>query len=176
MADQPDVWSCQDATYVSHPVVRCVLTALPRITTIFMRLPDGFIMDLWDGTAGSLSRIDDPATTYTHGELRAVLGAIIADVAPDRILTMDSINSADFDHPDHVASARFATEAAQDWGQIDTVDVYRGYSIMLSPPNLTQAEHDEKVRLMGLYGATVPPGSDYDAWCWRQYSSPLSIP
>jgi hypothetical protein len=55
--------------------------------------------------------------------------------------------------------------------------MYRGYTAYVDPAtrapwprNLTQAQHDEKVRIMGVYnGGPITPGDIYDEWCWRYY-------
>lgn len=177
MAGARDAWSCQTGAYAGHGVSRCTLADVPRVSTIFMRLPDGFVMTLWDGSASSLQRIDDPSTSYTHAQLSSALAAMMAEVVPTRMLAMDGTGMfGNDDHPDHVASALFAQEAAQSYAQLDVLYMYRGYSI--SPPtpiNLSPAQHDEKVRLMGLYQSDVAPGDTYDDWCWRQYSYPIAI-
>jgi LmbE family N-acetylglucosaminyl deacetylase len=175
MANAPNNWACATATYSGHAVERCVLSDLPRISTIFMRLPDGRVMTLWDQSVSSLSRIDDSSTTYNRNDLSAALAAIMAEVTPTNLLTMDSTMSFGDDHPDHFASALFALEGARIYGQLDVLSIYRGYSSSLEVANLSTDQYNEKVRLMDLYEAGVPAGSDYDSWCRRQYSYPLDV-
>ena len=146
---------------------------LQRISAIFIRLPDQSILDLWNGTPQH--RYDDPGITYNHDDLTSVLSAIMVEMIPNHILTMDNTNAFSGDHPDHYGSAYFALEAAQNWNGLGSLQSYRGYSVTLDGRNLTTPQHDEKVRLMGLYGAGVGAGSDYDDWCWRQYSSSVSV-
>src|SRR5262249_41955436 len=95
-----------------------------------------------------------------------------------KIGTLDSSFSFGPDeHTDHVASALFALEAAHGYAATYELKMYRGYTeyqtwdanVQNEARNLSQADHDEKVRIMVAYGASVDPGGLYDEWIWRRY-------
>lgn len=184
-------WQCGNATYSGHPVVRCDLATAP-ISAIFLRLPDMSIGRLWGPPADpdptmhltQVSQIADSGTTatYTTQDLIDVLTAIMNDFVPSTILTMDSTMAYNsnapqqgsligtFDHPDHMGSGFFALAAAQVYHRYDSVRIYRGYTTLGVPPNLSQAQINEKESIFEIYGADhngAPTCADYDE-CQRQ--------
>jgi len=195
VAQQPNDWTCAAQTYLTNKVVRvCTLSTQPLVSVVFMRLPDGGtdpinqpgMAALWAGSVPSLTsltRPDDtpptPSSTYTRSELVQVLAALIADFAPDRIGTQDSTQAYGPDHADHVASAQFALEAEHTYARSHELRMYRGYNVDVwwtppvpSPevPNLSPAQHNEKLRVMEAYGGTLPPGSQWEPFCSRRYA------
>jgi hypothetical protein len=180
MAGVSSNWSCAFATYLGHTVQRCELSPLPRITAIFLRLHDGAIETLWgmplvNNPVASLATIADSmlATSYTRAELIAVLTEIMRQSGAGHVLTMDSTlayGSQFYDHHDHIACGFFALMAAQAYGHVDGVRIYRGYTSQFDPTiTLAQGQIDRKDQLMVTYGAggCIAP---YNLWCPHQVS------
>ncbi|NUR86668.1 MAG: PIG-L family deacetylase, partial [Nonomuraea sp.] len=74
------------------------------------------------------------------------------------------------DHPDHVASARFAAAAAA--GRGISVVAYRGYPMTGWSPNLGGRACELKRQVFRVYRAhdyRVRPGWRYGAWLERMY-------
>jgi len=180
-----NVWSCGSRTYAGKTAQFCTLTAQPLVTTVFLRLPDGGLPQLFFTDSGppfwitpvSSENTVDGANTYTRANLISVLAAIITEVAPQRLGTLDSTLANGDDHTDHVTSAMFTLEALHTTAGVSEVRAYRGYSMFQNwfavptpmARNLTTAQHNEKTRLMTAYGSTPATGDLYDEWCWRQY-------
>jgi LmbE family N-acetylglucosaminyl deacetylase len=133
----------------------------------------------------------DGTTTYTRADLINTLAAIMNDFSPTRIGTLDDSQiygpaNGSYDHNDHISSAFFAFEATHAYGQPHDLRLYRGYNTYIDPnggwtgspqpesPNLSQAEHDEKVRVFNAYSLAsgngpIQPNDGYDRWVWRRF-------
>jgi hypothetical protein len=167
-------WSCATNTYAGKPARVCTMTAHPLVSVVFLRIHDGQVDQLLNGTnvgtAGS-------TVTFNSGELTATLSAILAETQPNWVGTLDGSLAHGGDHPDHITSAFFAFDVARLDGAARTPVMYRAYSIWGTgnepadePRNLTAAQHAEKARIMGIYqGGDITPDEDYDQWCWRHY-------
>jgi LmbE family N-acetylglucosaminyl deacetylase len=192
VAQQPNDWTCQLQTYLTDKVVRvCTLTTQPLVSVVLMRLPDGGstpsqpgMTALWAGSVPQLTsrtRLEVPSTpssTYTRSQLVQVLAAMIADFAPDLIGTQDSTLAYANDHADHIAGAQFALEADHTYTRPHDTWMYRGYNVNIwwgsvpaaEVPNLSQAQHDEKLRIMEIYGGLLPANDPWQPFCWRRYA------
>jgi len=174
MAGVADSWSCASASYGGKPTRRCTLTARPLVSSLFIRVLDGRAGDLYDGaTVGTA----DGATTYTKAQMMTTMSAIITEFQPTIVGTLDGTFGYGGDHPDHIAAALFAMDAARADGVPRVLKMHRGYTIFNDTPppdaearNLTSAEHAEKARIMGVYeGGPLVVNDIYDQWCWRFY-------
>ncbi len=125
MAGVPDVWTSSDAGVAGHPMPLLTLSGNPRISVVFMRLPDGMVPGTGSALYGyqSLQRLytdviptvtaDDNSSSYTKQDLTAALTALMDSYAPDRINTQDYAGVfGDGDHSDHHAAAFFTRDAA----------------------------------------------------------------
>ncbi|MEO5770118.1 MAG: PIG-L family deacetylase [Polyangia bacterium] len=169
-------WSCAMANYGGKSPRRCVLTAHPSVRAIYLRILDGKVPDVITGTANTI----DSSTTYTGAQLTDVLTAILAEVQPGKVGVLDASQVHGSDHPDHVASARFAFDVGRADGVVRELTMYRGYS-MAEPsfataplpaaesPNLSPAQYDEKSQIVQVYQPTPQPDPDFDLWCHRMY-------
>jgi LmbE family N-acetylglucosaminyl deacetylase len=185
MAGVANTWNCGNHTYAGKTAILCTLPAQSLVSVVFLRLPDGGLPALWATDSGppfwvtpvASENTVDGVNTYTRSDLINVLSAIMTDVAPQRLGTLDSTLANGDDHTDHVTSGMFALEAVHAYGSVPEIKVYRGYSMFQNwfavptpmPRNLTTAQHNEKTRLMTAYGSTPATGDLYDEWCWRQY-------
>jgi LmbE family N-acetylglucosaminyl deacetylase len=186
MAAVDNTWVCTTQTYAGKNATQCTLTPKPQVSLIFLRLPDGKVAQLWATnsvapfwvTPASSETTVDSAVTYTRAQAISTLRAIITASTPTKIGTLDgTLAYGPDEHPDHAASALFALEAAHGYTGTYELKMYRGYTefqtwdanVLNEARNLSQADHDEKVRIMVAYGAAVDPGSFYDEWIWRRY-------
>lgn len=178
----PCPWSCAAATYLNHDVWQCKLQAF---TAIFLRLPDGQVGGFWgppveDSALDSLSPIAEAGgSPYTRQGLIDVLANIMAQLAPAQILAMDSsmaYNSTQgegtFDHTDHMGAGFFALAAAQAYRGHTQFRIYRGYTAVTEPDNVSSSMFDEKQRLMNAYAPSGYPDcvTAYPAFCRHQIS------
>jgi LmbE family N-acetylglucosaminyl deacetylase len=185
MANVANTWSCQSKTYAGKTATLCTLTPQPRVSLLFLRLLDGGLPALWATDSGppfwvapvSSEPTVDGANTYTRSQLISVLAAVMSEVSPERVGTLDGTLANGDDHTDHMTTALFTLEAVHAYGAVPEVRMYRGYSMFQNwmdvpapmPRNLTTAQHNEKLRLMTAYGSPPVSGDLYDEWCWRQY-------
>jgi LmbE family N-acetylglucosaminyl deacetylase len=185
MANVASTWSCTSKTYAGKTGQLCTLTPQPLVSLLFLRLPDGGLPTLWATDSGppfwvtpaGSEHTVDGANNYTRADLISVLAAIITDFAPQRVGTLDGTMAYGDDHTDHYTSSMFTLEAVHSLGSVPELRLYRGYSMFQNwfavptpmPRNLSTAQHDEKARLMTVYGSPPAPGDLYDEWCWREY-------
>lgn len=201
MAGVPDEWRA-DTVGSDRQVERYTLAARPEIQLIFVNLPDNNDKDPKLGGAGALTKLWRDAGTrartvvptggvvhqsyeYSRGDLVSLLRQLIErarptlvriqDVRPDRRYTANW--PPYHDHPDHVTTARFASEAVRAYraggANPRVIQVgYRDYNTEEAPINLSLAQQQEKIDLFAVYGAHDPmvfyTGS-YDAWPRRMY-------
>jgi hypothetical protein len=193
MAGVPNAWTEGTATWAGKTTRTYTLTAVPRVSVVFVRLYDGFpdghvaqsLQNLWDGNIGSISALSDPnnalPNTFTRDELIAYLEGAIVSFAPDVIRTLDSTHANGWDHSDHYHSAMFALAAAQ---RIDprtrVLRNYRTYNTSFESENLSSTEHLDACAIFNVYAAhdgeigSIPCGApmnttdDYVLWGRRR--------
>jgi hypothetical protein len=193
VAPQQNDWTCAAQTYLTNKVVRvCTLTTQPLVSVVFMRLPDGGsdplhmpgMAALWARSVPQLASFTrpevppTPSSTYARTDLTQVLAALIADFAPDLIGTQDSTLAYADDHADHIAGAQFALDADHTYTRPHDLWMYRGYNLNIwwgpvpaaEVPNLSQAQRDEKLRIMEIYGGPLPANDPWQPFCWRRYA------
>ena len=187
MARVADAWSCGTITFAAKASQLCTLSAAPRLSVLFLRLPDAGLAQLWatDGgppfwvTPVASRRTVDGASDYTRADLVRVLAAVIEDAEPERVGATDGTLAYGDDHTDHIAAGLFVLDAVHAAHGVPEVRMYRGYSTYQTwsavpapeARNLTLSEHDAKTRLMTAYSGPPAPGHLYDEWCWRHYST-----
>ncbi len=172
------------------------LVGAPRVSIVFMRLPDGNVdgsgwpdthfqslMKLWQGTIPTITSTD--GTTYTKGQLIATIAALVRRFSPDAVYTQDFLGTfGDGDHSDHVATGYLTERAARAVpGRSPLVLGYQGYPVRLLPPNVTGSLLVAKERAFEVYStydshgcrplaACFAPGflaDTYGSWLLRQY-------
>ncbi|MGV8964702.1 MAG: DUF7402 domain-containing protein [Cellulomonas sp.] len=164
MARVPDDWTTSVAEVVGHPIRVQTLTADPRISLVFLRLPDGnrrgtgmarhdheSLMRLWQSSAPSISAVDG-STTYTDASLRTVLTALMADFAPTTVRTQDwTAKFEQGDNADHIATGLYVRDAQRDYASAHTVLAYGGYPMWTLPPNVSGADLAAKRSALRAY-------------------------
>jgi|GEM_PF-2206951 len=178
MAGVDNNWSCTSATYAGKAVKSCTLVARPLVTSLFMRIGDGQVMNLFTGGTATTA---DNSSTYDQAQTLAVLAAIQAEFQPTRVGTLDGTLAYGSEHSDHIAAAFFTFDVARSDGVVRQLIMYRGYTMYADPPppgpmpaNLSVAQYAEKLRIMDVYGGPVSPGGIYDQWCQRFYPIPAT--
>ncbi|MEV7007594.1 PIG-L family deacetylase [Streptosporangium sp. NPDC051022] len=166
------------------PVEVDTLTDAPRVQLIFAGLPDGGDPRA-DGGRGALTRLwaDSTGRACVHAFLRRdaclshddvldMLRTLMRTFRPTVLHILDPAPPpAGPDHPDHVAAARFAAEAAAVSADVEVI-AYRGYTIQPLPPNLGPAEREVKRKAFAIYRQhdyRAGSGYRYDAWIERMY-------
>lgn len=200
MAGVPDEWIPQRIDVdPKHSVEQYSLRARPRIQVIFVNLPENndphavggkeALVRLWNDTRDQLrvgTLVPDGGVVhqqyfYTHQDLVQLLVELFNRLRPTVVRSQDPdpdtrllLDTPKFhDHPDHVMAARFTDEATRRYRGPQFVSVnYRDYGVRDVPPNLTEADHQDKIRIFGAY---VPHDSDstlgnpYAPWLARMY-------
>jgi len=176
MGGVADSWNCVTQVYAGKSVKACSLAAKPLVGAIFLRIRDGAVMSLRSGARADTA---DGSTTYNEAELLATLQAIIVDVQPGRVGTLDAsmLDNGEVEHSDHVASAIYALDAARSDGVARQLLLFRGYTTYYDPQppvhepqNLSNAEYTEKRRVMVVYLDGDDSAADtYDNWLRRTY-------
>ncbi len=130
MAGVSDDWTQGDAGIPGHPATLMTLNGAPRVSLVFMHLPDGNTDGSGFSTTGyeslkklrlgQISTIDavDGSSSYTESSLQATLVTLMNAYQPDTIRTQDFVDDFnDGDHPDHHAVA-YLTQAAERAGLV----------------------------------------------------------
>lgn len=155
-------WDADVAFFAGHSFDRYRLRGTD-VTALFMGLPDHQLASLDSGGA-TLTTV--PATggagalaqTYTRGTVVSVLTAVFQTVGPTVVGTLDTNPDTRYvdDHPDHVASARMATDAVQLSVPRPVLTSYRAYGIGVLPANLSPAVEASKRDTALVYGPYDP--------------------
>ncbi|MBG0816483.1 PIG-L family deacetylase [Planomonospora sp. ID82291] len=185
VAGSPDRWRRETTRLGGVRVAVDTLVERPRIKLVFARLPDGgdpradggrnALARLWADRSGTacVRAVPPGPACLRRADVLGMLRAAIRTFRPAVLRSLDPDPPAGRrpDHPDHVAAARFAAEAAP--ADIEVIS-YRGYPITSLPPNLDLAEREVKRRAFALYRRhdyrVAGPG--YDAWIGRMYRGP----
>jgi LmbE family N-acetylglucosaminyl deacetylase len=157
MAGTADVWRG-----FSVRVNRCVIRGYklvedPRVSLLFMRLPDGdgsgggfsadgyqSLQKLWAGPETAVTAIDGSAT-YTMYGLVTTLADEMRAFRPDFIGTQDFVGAfGDSDHSDHHAVAYLTRAAVKHYPRPYILESYEDYAINNSPVNLSPEATQEK--------------------------------
>jgi LmbE family N-acetylglucosaminyl deacetylase len=199
MAGVADSWTAGSVTVEGQPLLLKTLTADPRISIVFMRLPDGnngegfpstgsqSLMKLWASAnpCGECSEEEstiaaiDHSAVYTYQGLIGTLGGLIGEFGPRQIFTQnwDEIFHG-VDHPDHVATARFVRSAAALDPEPHRLVAFWDYNTESFAPNVTAATLAAKSKTFYTYAAHDPETCDselacentqYKNWLAREY-------
>ena len=142
-------WTLTDAGVSGHNIARYTLDTAPKISLVFLRLPDGGIdgngfssqgnkslKQLWNGDISSITS-NDGANSYNKQGLTDALLALMNIVKPSRINTQDFIGSfSDGDHSDHHATAFFVKSAHNNYATLHTIYSYQDYETASMPINI----------------------------------------
>ena len=192
MASAENSWDASTLLVAGRPVTLRSLSKLPRISVVFLRLPDGnghgsgfpatgkeSLARLWTGKIPALHPLDGSAS-YSKSELVGLLTGLMDGLKAQTIDTQDWTGHFKGDHSDHIHSATFAHAAEQDYRVAHKTRVYRGYNLMREPANLLSGQQAAKEHFFLSYakhdGQLCPRGSgackarsDYPRFISRQY-------
>jgi LmbE family N-acetylglucosaminyl deacetylase len=157
-----------------------LLRARPDIHLVFLNLPDGQLRNV--DTGGSVTSIVPAgglvSTTgrYNRADILTVLRSLMSLYQPSVLRTLDAEPDRragyDEEHPDHVAAARFARDAAAGFsGSLYELN-YRGYNISDVPSNLSAEETARKSKILNeYYRYDTEFGNSHggDQWLSRMY-------
>ncbi len=196
MAGVPNRWRQGAVTVNGYSLALDTLVADPRLTIIYMRLPDGNVngsgyressyeslRKLWTGeisTIASASR-----ATYTKTQLADTLAGVIRLYKPDTLYTQNFLgNFKNGDHTDHVATGLLTIQAART-GSTKPCPIlgYQGYPVHALAANVSGGLlHEKEAAFLAYskydpYGCTplaecFAPGlfaATYGSWLKRQY-------
>ncbi|MCS5517700.1 PIG-L family deacetylase, partial [Curtobacterium flaccumfaciens] len=188
-------------TVAGRTLLTETLAADPRISLVFMDLPDGNVEGngFWANGYESLQRLytgdmdtlhtvaDAPhSATYTLAQLRATLQGIVQDFAPTDIHTLDHEGEyGDGDHSDHHTVAYLTDQVQRQYTGAHGFTGYMGYPIADRPANLTTAQTQAKADAFFTYAAhDSETCASYQAcsarpetsWLSRQYTAGSPVP
>ena len=193
MAGTSNTWTQSDAGVSGHPMPIFTLNDNPKISVIFMRLPDGkfsgggyelygfeSMRKLWSGSITTMHVVDG-SSSYTRSDFISTLTSLISAFQPDQIRTQDQVGQFDDgDHSDHHATAYFMQAAAQAYTGPYTFTGYRDYQIQALPANLSAADSAAKQATWFAYAPYDPLAcqtvsdceaqGDISAYWHRQYT------
>lgn len=197
MAGEDNNWTNSVVQTSAGTVSLSVLKDDPRISLMFMRLPDGdhngsgfklndhqSLQKLWDGAIPSIQAVDQSAS-YTKDDLVIVLTDLIRSYAPSTLNTQDYAGAyGDGDHSDHHTVA-YMTKLAQDnYDKPHNFVGYEDYTTAKKPANLSSEAFLRKQEAFFAYATYDPHVCDteaicshlgYGAWLPRQYTLPFTI-
>jgi LmbE family N-acetylglucosaminyl deacetylase len=190
LAGVPDGWTAAGSALPGVSVE--ALIAAPRVSMVFLKLPDGgpgngyqryglaSLPKLWRGTLGAITAVDGSAT-YTRGDLVDALATLMTGFGPDVVRTQDFIGRfGDGDHNDHHATAYLARAASRGYRTAHRLVAYQDYATEHRAPDIpaellavkqaafaTYSRQDVEVFSGGTASAGYKPV--FDAWLRRQY-------
>ena len=164
MAGVPDAWTTTDAGVPGHPIPLLTLTADPRVSIAFMRLPDGnrrgtgmqvhdheSLMRLWQGLIPGITAVDG-SSTYTGDTLTATLATLVDAFAPSTLRTQDwTIPFQTGDNADHTATALFVRQADHRVTFAHVLLAYGGYPMWTRPTTVRGADLRDKTAAFVAY-------------------------
>jgi LmbE family N-acetylglucosaminyl deacetylase len=199
MIGKTDNWSLQEIAANAHESFT-VATPMdnPRISLVFLRLPDGnlhgegfgqnggeSLSGLYSHNLESLQSVDGQSS-YSRAALTSMLAGILNAYQPTLVRTQSSPNSSSYeDHSDHQTSGKFATDAFNTYikqsHQKSKIGYYIGYPVRDRKANLSQAEIAEKSATFLAYAKYDPSvcasviicyqTPTYNAYLHRQYQA-----
>jgi LmbE family N-acetylglucosaminyl deacetylase len=165
MAGTANAWSEKTVTDDGHSLTTDTLTTDPKMTAVFMRLPDGgtggsgwadtshqSLEKLWTGSISTIETLDR-ATIYTKQSLTSTLAAMINSYHPNVFWTQNYFGTyVDGDHTDHTTTAYFTVAArAQYRGTPPRLVGFMGYPIGKLPANVSGALENAKEDTFVVY-------------------------
>lgn len=184
-------WTRSDAG-LNRPAVMDTLNGAPRVSIVFLRLPDGLpegtgtsaggfasLKKLWQGSISSITARDGSAS-YSRAELIGALRQLMLLTAPDAVTTQNFGDGFDDgDHSDHHAAAYFAKAASELYPGAHRLTSYYAYGVVGSPANVTGQLLADKSAAYYTYAAFDPDacknetecaGTVFAEWLARQYT------
>jgi LmbE family N-acetylglucosaminyl deacetylase len=197
MAYVRNAWTERVLSVAGHRLAMFSLTADPRVSEIFMRLPDGGVRgegfpttgyeSLLKLRAGAIDRMQaiDGSASYTKRGLLQTMTALLKVVRPTVIRTQDYVvgdYTLNGDHSDHTSTAQLAQAASAAYRPLHVLVGYTDYATAGLPANLKPrviAAKQAAFDLYDEYDTLLPchtpalqlqqPCLDVAAWLAREY-------
>ncbi|WP_031074593.1 PIG-L family deacetylase [Streptomyces sp. NRRL WC-3742] len=172
--DEIGHWTVEAWTVAGKQVERYVLNDRP-VHLVFLNLHDaGLAAVLAGGTDTTVVPKGSPLSgpsTYTAADVVEVLRQIMVTYRPTVLRAQDELPDSRYwpDHPDHVAAAKFAGQAASQYGDTLIQVNHRDYNIGDSPVNLDPGTADAKGAYVSEYVSHDHTGNFQAAWFSRMY-------
>ena len=182
MAGAANAWSEKTVTDDGHHLTTDTLTADPKMTAVFMRLPDGStggtgtadtsyqsLEKLWTGSISTIQTLD--RSIYTKQSLINTLAAMINSYHPNMIWTQDYLGTyRNGDHSDHTTTAYFTVAArAQYRGTPPPLVGFMGYPISKLAANVSGALEKAKEDTFFVYSQHDSHGCTELSVCTRGF-------
>lgn len=196
MAGVEDAWAPSSIEAEGHTLSLETLKAEPRVTLVFMRLPDGgypggdgtptygekSLKKLWNSgnggspSDGSITAVDG-SETYEYQDLVDTLAALMTSFEPQWIATQNYTGAfGNGDHPDHVATAKFVQKAQSGYAAPHRLVAYEDYETLSKDPNVSDELLEAKEEAFAAYrkhDEVCTEGGKcetaYQDWLERQY-------
>ncbi len=178
IANEPDHWTERSARIPGHPATFWKLVGNPKLTLIFLHLPDGqseglgfgrtgyqSLYKLWERKIPSMTTLDTNSS-YTRSGLIQTLAGLITDSGATTVGTQNYdapfTTVSPHDHFDHIAAALFTKAAIQINHLPVTLIGYQDYSISALSQNLTPTQVAQK---QNAFEAYVPHDNQVQTVC-----------
>jgi LmbE family N-acetylglucosaminyl deacetylase len=149
MSGAPDIWTERDAGIPGHEAPLFTLNQDPKVSLVFLRLPDGHIQGqgfdvtgneslqkLWEGAVPSIHTISGSGS-YTKDGLLKALVSLMVGFGPQHVNTLDYVHPyGDGDHSDHHSVAFFVAEAVKLYESNPMLTGYMGYPVINETANI----------------------------------------
>jgi LmbE family N-acetylglucosaminyl deacetylase len=185
-----NTWTCGWIDLAGHTAEHCRLDAAD-LSLVFLGYPDGgkqgeldrSLLKLWTGELASTENVADRTTRYDQAGLIDAVAAVIADVHPTTIRTLDLDATHGRDHSDHLIVGALTALAVTDAGYTGALRAFRGYATDEDPDTLIDPLYDRSRNVLAHYEAcvrdcgrhtcgsacdVVPP--EHEAWLRRRYA------
>lgn len=157
MAGVANKWSTAGVILNNHSIQLSTLIAQPKISIMFMRLPDGnsdgtgfkndhfeSLQKLWQGDIYTVRTVDGK-NTYGSQDLTNTLTAVMENFRPYEIRTQDFAGLyGDGDHSDHHTVAYYTRLASRDYSMPHILIGYEDYTTFKKLPNVLSADYSLK--------------------------------
>ncbi|WP_222594325.1 PIG-L family deacetylase [Actinotalea fermentans] len=169
MAGAEDEWTLGTLEIEGRDLQLATLDDAPGISLVFMHLPDGnrrgtgnaihgrqSLLRLWTGEIETIDAVDGSAS-YTSGDLRRTLTALIDDFHTDTLRAQDwTLDFRTGDNADHTAAARYVRAAAAQATSAHRLLAYAGYPSWTQPANVNGRELGLKADAIMAYAEHDP--------------------
>jgi LmbE family N-acetylglucosaminyl deacetylase len=153
-------WFCGWLSIDGHFVEHCRLHGA-NLSLVFLAYPDGgldqilpnALLRLWEGTITGADTVAHRVSHYDQSGLIETLGAIIADVQPRTIRTLEIAATHGRDHEDHMIAGALTVLAAAQVGSDADILSYRGYNIESEPANTLEPVFQRSATIVEYYDA-----------------------
>lgn len=193
MAGVANTWTQSDAGISGHPMPLMTLSGDPRVSLVFIRLPDGNIdgsgfplnnfeslQKLWLGEIPHMTTVDG-SSSYTRLGLINTLTALMSGFAPDAVNTQDYAGTyGDGDHSDHHTVAYMVRDASRAYtAATHTLTGYMDYLTQSQASNVTGTDLTQKKNAWFTYTPFDPnvcqtaaacQQNSYWSWLNAQYT------